>query len=220
MKMAQYALDRLPSDTKNASRRTTLLELQSAVTHAQEEAIRASTNYISKLPVELLSLIFQYVSDTPAYPARLTHVCTHWRSVALAMPSLWHTLYLSKTPAAKAAAKAKAWIERSRGNITSLVFGHSLASSIFGTMSFNPQGRQLVVDELGRMNWDNVDSMTLSSVDPTHFREAMQDVGFEDYERRVRQLNIINPGGVFPMYNAGPDDTFALRSLKLDSLSC
>ncbi|VDC00670.1 unnamed protein product [Peniophora sp. CBMAI 1063] len=219
MKMSQYALDRLPSDAKNASRRTTLLELQSAVTEAQEEAKRASTNHISKLPVELLSLVFQYVSNTPAYPARLTHVCTHWRSVALTTPSLWHTLHLSKPPAVRAAAKAKAWIERSRGNITSLVFGHSLASSIFGTMSFNPQGRQLVVDELGRMDWDRVDSLTLPSVDPTHFREAMQDVGFEDYERRVRELNIINPGGVFPMYNAGPDDTFALRSLKLDSLS-
>ncbi|KZV73799.1 hypothetical protein PENSPDRAFT_602364 [Peniophora sp. CONT] len=220
LKMAQYALDRLPNDPKNTSRRSTLLELQSAVTLAHEEAVRASTNHIMKLPVELLGLVFQYVSEGPAYPARLTHVCTHWRSVALAMPSLWHTLYLSRPPPSKAAAKAKAWIERSRGNVISLVFGHSLASTIFGAMSFNPQGLQLVIDELERMDWDRVESLTLPSVDPTTFHDAMQDAGFEAYERRVRRLDVLHPGGRFPMYLTAPDETYALCSLKLDSLTC
>lgn len=218
--MSQYALDRLPSDAKNASRRTTLLELQSAVTLAHEEAVRASTNYIARLPIELLNFVFQFANESPACPARLSHVCTHWRSVALAMPSLWHTLYLAKPPPAKAAVKAKAWIERSRGNVTTLVFGHSLASAIFGTMSFNPQGKQLVIDELKHIDWNTVESLKLPSVDAVQFIEAMRDVGFESHERRVRCLDITHPGGMFPMYRTEPDENFALRSLKLESVIC
>lgn len=49
---------------------------------------------ISRLPPEILSTIFRYVADSFRYAYRMewiqiSHVCTHWRRVALECRSLW-----------------------------------------------------------------------------------------------------------------------------------
>ncbi|KAA1470629.1 hypothetical protein DENSPDRAFT_923666 [Dentipellis sp. KUC8613] len=56
---------------------------------------------ITDLPVEMLAEIFLYLAATPdslqchhspmAWLA-VTHVCAHWRAVALSLPAMWHTI--------------------------------------------------------------------------------------------------------------------------------
>jgi hypothetical protein len=69
---------------------------------------------INKLPSEILIQIFHFVSANscpllpsgdssrrtmvPKYPDHLSHVCSHWRQVALSSPSLWAHIDLSPDP--------------------------------------------------------------------------------------------------------------------------
>lgn len=56
----------------------------------------SNTNYyFGKLPPELMSTIFLLAAEKDVKSAvTLTHVCRHWRSAALATPSLWRSLSL------------------------------------------------------------------------------------------------------------------------------
>ncbi|KAJ8518309.1 hypothetical protein ONZ45_g4590 [Pleurotus djamor] len=66
---------------------------------------------VSRLPLEVLSLIFEYVAqiakpeETPAYPSKryghwfsITGVCRLWRNVALNTPRLWGHIYAHTKP--------------------------------------------------------------------------------------------------------------------------
>ncbi|THU75236.1 hypothetical protein K435DRAFT_707500, partial [Dendrothele bispora CBS 962.96] len=51
--------------------------------------------FISKLPPEILSIIFLLYRDEMAFHwrtlawIRVSHICRHWRNVALGCPALW-----------------------------------------------------------------------------------------------------------------------------------
>ncbi|KAE9410840.1 hypothetical protein BT96DRAFT_766117, partial [Gymnopus androsaceus JB14] len=48
---------------------------------------------ISKLPAEILCVIFMLVpesTDDDWYRFTVTHVCSHWRSIALNYPEMWN----------------------------------------------------------------------------------------------------------------------------------
>ncbi|KAI0320219.1 hypothetical protein OF83DRAFT_1045377, partial [Amylostereum chailletii] len=49
---------------------------------------------VSRLPVELLAMIFESITDRfwEIHPIPLTHVCHHWRQVAINQKTLWTTI--------------------------------------------------------------------------------------------------------------------------------
>ncbi|KAJ7910958.1 hypothetical protein B0H13DRAFT_592242 [Mycena leptocephala] len=79
---------------------------------------------VQKLPVEILGEIFSWtlgdwgpMTDEPSAlvlePLTISHVCGHWRSVSLAMPMLWATLWIDR-PRAAHLSMVQLWIQRSR----------------------------------------------------------------------------------------------------------
>ncbi|KAJ7162986.1 hypothetical protein C8R46DRAFT_1281192 [Mycena filopes] len=93
--------------------------------------LRAVIAPIRKVPVELLAEIFRYtcLSAKPFYGRRwfwkknvlrpaevVSHVCAHWRRVAITTPQLWTELLaskLSKTPTEAYCTGLKEWLRRS-----------------------------------------------------------------------------------------------------------
>lgn len=120
--------------------RKCLADLQQALendmeTHRKKHSARKC--HVGKLPVELLTVIFEEAvaivhdesrpQDIPgtttgrmdaAVAVRLSHVCSHWRRAALTSRSLWQNLVLGRKSPLK---KVKTWLERSGGRIEELV---------------------------------------------------------------------------------------------------
>lgn len=119
--MVDYALDRVKAD--DTTRRETLLALKQEVidfTAAVKRHISRTTCHFGNLPVEISHEIFSLLVDSDhAIAVSLANVCNTWRSVAVASPSFWSTLVLTKKRPAK---KARLWIQRSGGQILNLKF--------------------------------------------------------------------------------------------------
>ena len=120
-KMADYALERVkPGD---ATRRETLLALKQEVVDfaaALKRHISRTSYHFGNVPVEVSHEIFSLLIDSDhSLALTVASVCNAWRSVALASPSFWSTLVLTKKRPAK---KAKLWIQRSGGRILDLKF--------------------------------------------------------------------------------------------------
>ena len=120
-KMVEYALERVkPRDT---ARKETLLALKQEVidfTAAIKRHISRTSYHFGNIPVEISHEIFSLIVDSDhTLVLTVASVCNAWRSVALASPSLWSTLVLTKKRPAK---KAKLWIQRSGGQILELKF--------------------------------------------------------------------------------------------------
>ena len=120
-KMVDYALERVKSG--DTARRETLLALKQEVidlTAAIERHISRTSYHFGNLPVEISFEIFSLLVDSDhTFVLTAGSVCNAWRSVALASPSLWSTLVLTKKSPAK---KAKLWIQRSGRRILDLRF--------------------------------------------------------------------------------------------------
>jgi hypothetical protein len=72
-----------------------VLEAALLAQHDHEQVLKAKECYITKLPVELLALIFEdVVQRRRTSPAALAHVCHRWRNLVLNMSSLWCRLVL------------------------------------------------------------------------------------------------------------------------------
>jgi F-box/TPR repeat protein Pof3 len=120
-KMVDYALERVkPGDT---ARKETLLALKQEVIDfaaAIKRHISRTSYHFGNIPVEISHEIFSLIIDSDhTLVLTVIGVCNAWRSVALASPSLWSTLVLTKKRPAK---KAKLWIQRSGGQILDLKF--------------------------------------------------------------------------------------------------
>ncbi|KAI0668545.1 hypothetical protein C8Q78DRAFT_1081404 [Trametes maxima] len=64
---------------------------------AQLRSVQNSVVPINRLPPELLSTIFAFCLVGPneeKYPIRITHLCKHWRAVALGASTLWTNIVL------------------------------------------------------------------------------------------------------------------------------
>ncbi|KAL4064451.1 hypothetical protein J3A83DRAFT_4067547, partial [Scleroderma citrinum] len=91
------------------------------------EDLDALLSPIRRMPPEIMSRIFEFCGDIGARgphaepskraPLLLGSVCRSWRTLSLAIPRLWTTLYL-KLPTTGAFVKQEkilqAWLERSR----------------------------------------------------------------------------------------------------------
>jgi len=117
--MANAALQRVkPTDIR---RKKEIQELQEATMIAKlrhEENLRAQICHIAKLPFELLALVFQEaVQVMGTHPFHLTHVCGHWRRVAMDMPVLWSTLTIRNVPKVQ---KTLKWLQLAQHKLSSL----------------------------------------------------------------------------------------------------
>jgi hypothetical protein len=101
--MVNYALERVkPGDT---ARRETLLALKQEVIDfatAIKRHISRTSYHFGNIPVEISHEIFSLIVDSDhTLVLTVIGVCNAWRSVALASPSLWSTLVLTKKRPAK-----------------------------------------------------------------------------------------------------------------------
>ncbi|KAH6912803.1 hypothetical protein BKA70DRAFT_776193 [Coprinopsis sp. MPI-PUGE-AT-0042] len=80
---------------------------EEAATFRGRSMVQHYSHPIHRLPVELLSHIFILGSQDSAYlPVTVSHVCQHWRRIALRTPTLWRRITLSP--------KERMWKERIR----------------------------------------------------------------------------------------------------------
>ena len=125
LRMAELALERVnPQDSKRHAELDSLKQ-QIFDSVGQSKPIY----YAANLPVEIFTEIFKVlVTSDVAQAVQLSHVCRHWRAIALNTPSLWKMLVLSKKDPA---GKTREWIKRSRGNIQELCLRKRLVESVF-----------------------------------------------------------------------------------------
>ncbi|KAJ7675737.1 hypothetical protein DFH06DRAFT_1292001 [Mycena polygramma] len=112
--MADMALSRLePGDVM---RRKKLNELKEEVL----EHRRRQTCHFVKLPVELITAIFEtVVASDSSRVLTIWAVSKHWHNIAVNTPSLWSTLILTSRHPAR---HSRRWIERSKGRIREISF--------------------------------------------------------------------------------------------------
>ena len=117
--MANAALQRVkPTDTRRKEEIQGLQEAAMIAKLRHEENVRAQICHIAKLPFELLALVFQEaVHVVGIHPFHLTHVCGHWRRVAMDMPSLWSTLTIRNVPKVQ---KTLRWLQLAQHKLSSL----------------------------------------------------------------------------------------------------
>ena len=99
-------LRRLESET-DESRRQEILDA------ARLRAKKATTNYIHRLPSDVLLCI----AEEGGLAVKMGMVCRDWREVVCSQPGLWSCLIVDNS---KSMAKAKLWVERSNGMILEL----------------------------------------------------------------------------------------------------
>lgn len=86
-----------------------------------------TTYHGGKLPVEIFAEIFTLVFNLESREAIVvSHVCKHWRAVAISTPALWRTLILGKK---NPAGRAKLWMARSQGRIRELSIRETFENS-------------------------------------------------------------------------------------------
>ncbi|KAJ6559105.1 hypothetical protein DFH09DRAFT_1316868 [Mycena vulgaris] len=110
--MADMALSRLdPSDSK---RRQKLNELKQEIL----EHRRRQVYHFGKLPVEIITVIFEMVVDLDwSQVLTIWSVSKHWHIIALNTPNLWSTLVLTHRHPVR---HAQRWVKRSKGRVREL----------------------------------------------------------------------------------------------------
>ncbi|KAG6884154.1 hypothetical protein C0993_000878, partial [Termitomyces sp. T159_Od127] len=113
-----------------------------------------------QLPPEILSAIFLEVQHhEDPYPGRIdwieriSHVCSHWRQVALSTASLWSNIPVMRTP------WATEMISRSGDRPLKIHY----AGSLYSDKSLWPSKCYAVLDELLRCHLSRIKSFTLAS---------------------------------------------------------
>ncbi|KAF9032950.1 hypothetical protein BJ165DRAFT_1357622 [Panaeolus papilionaceus] len=128
LSMINLALQRLKDDEED--RRASFIALRKQVEERQlilERRQKRLINHVSKLPVELLTEVFQLLTtEDPTAIVSLLHVCTHWRQIIKSSPSFWSTLTLGRR---RPKEKAVQWIKYSKGRIRELKIKPGLSSS-------------------------------------------------------------------------------------------
>ncbi|KAG8962433.1 hypothetical protein FRC03_004240 [Tulasnella sp. 419] len=133
MTMANLALEKLsPSNSRYPILRPEIDKLLATIGLEMEEkqkTISRQTCHVANLPFELLAITFELVTDVDsAFPVLASHVCRHWRQVALNHAVLWRTLVLSNRKPEK---KAEVWGVRSNSVVDALIIKASMPRSSF-----------------------------------------------------------------------------------------
>jgi len=89
-------------------------------------SLRGVVSSLRQFPVEILELIFLYVSwDDPKSPIWISHVCWHWRRVSLSNPDLWTAIRIGDQ---YQESYISSFIQRSRSRPVSLKYTGNLNS--------------------------------------------------------------------------------------------
>ncbi|KAI0043179.1 hypothetical protein FA95DRAFT_1682082 [Auriscalpium vulgare] len=183
VKMVDMALERL-GEVSSPERRRHLEGIRSQALDGAHHTLLASTNHFAKLPVEIVGMIFDCaaLSLPHATPVRLSHVCQHWRTVALAQRALWCTLVLSN--AKSAPSKIRTWNERSGRRIFSLRIGQDVAIREF---TFHTPSPTLLA--LRDTDLRHVRSLSWTGCAIDIFHAALASVGQEGLLRTVQEFD-------------------------------
>jgi hypothetical protein len=122
--LAQKALDRVkPDNTKALATMQNLLDAALLAQHKHEQALKEKQCNVTKLPFELLAIIFEELVHTYwISPTKICLVCRQWRSIILGMSGLWNTLRLDGK---KAEWRTNFWMKHSQGRIQNLIVSTS-----------------------------------------------------------------------------------------------
>ncbi|KAI0056085.1 hypothetical protein BV25DRAFT_1832541 [Artomyces pyxidatus] len=227
MKMADLALERMGDSQKNVEQRRLLEDIR------RDAAVRAvrPTNPFAQLAVEVIGMIFEFaVSRSPGVAVTLSHVCRHWRSIALAQRSLWGALILSQK---KPARKAKTWIDRAAGRIAELTIDELLGQhwtelgQAWAIGHRDPQMTELRT-QLKTLDWSRLSVLRLNALTLELLVDNMRTAGAENILETLEELDIsikIYNGQTFPILRPGltkpaPEIPPNLRILKLSNLIC
>ncbi|KAI0043174.1 hypothetical protein FA95DRAFT_1598080 [Auriscalpium vulgare] len=210
--------------------------------HPFFDAVRHAACPVSALPLEILQAIFSLAasSDAPEpTPLRISHVCAHWRRVALAQRGLWHTLALRGIPEAAAIAKTRAWFVRSGRAVDEVRIDLHTCADVF--RSGRMWGDWDVINEVHPLLpeissvllfvkglvLDHAENENLAS-----FFRAVTGPGLDDLSERVERLTLtdgvdsIGTRIVFPFIDqvklgrSTGDARPALRTLRLRNVMC
>lgn len=192
--MAELALQRIPRT--DSQRRGELISLKEDVLDAQ----RGLTCHVAKLPIELLVEVFTLLGQT--HVLDVSHVCKHWRDVALSTPALWSTLILTKKDPVR---KTDWWIQHSKGRISEL----SLRRSLHDNHAWS-------LDNLNDLHWEQLVTCRLEDWDiyPYLKQRSMLSVFSTLYELELIDKDS-RPQRDFLFTHADP----LLRRLRLDGVA-
>jgi F-box/TPR repeat protein Pof3 len=184
LRMCSLALERFGDDAKHQGRRRELTALR-----CQLEAQTKSP--IAGMPVELLLMVF----DFACRPVTLSHVCRRWRDVALAHPTLWHSLVLTEPPK-KALHKVREW-HRRRGQVAELTIRKSLGGVILKPSEADQMAhpndlamRDEILAELRRLDLTYVRACHLEDVDVSLFLNSLWGNTCSPGPQRLETLSI------------------------------
>jgi hypothetical protein len=123
LKMVELAVERIKGD--DTKRRVELVALKQQILDSAKELEERRRRHASraayhggKLPVEIFGEIFGLlVASDVTQAIVVSHVCKHWRAVAISTPYLWRTLVLAKKDPG---GKTREWTKRSQSHIREL----------------------------------------------------------------------------------------------------
>jgi F-box/TPR repeat protein Pof3 len=218
LRMCLLALERLGDEAKHEGRRREVTALR-----FQLEAQTKSP--IAGMPVELLLMVF----DLVCRPIALSHVCRRWREVALAHPTLWHSLVLAEPPK-KALRKLQEWRTRSRGQIAELTIRKSFGGIILkpseADQMVHPNDlamRDEILAELRRLNLTYIKACHLEDVDVPFFLTSWWGNIRSPNPQRLETLSIsqsfLRPG-VLGKTECTVPSWASLRALRIINMQC
>ncbi|KAG2345666.1 hypothetical protein BDR05DRAFT_930326 [Suillus weaverae] len=183
IKMIDLALERIKPD--DAQRRQELNALKSQATDAFKAAderrrarIAKTAYHIGKLPVEIFAEIFSLVvAADHAQILKLSHVCKHWRGIAIKTPSLWQTLVVSKNRPIR---KVRLWMERARTNISNLSFHHNISEMDWPS----------ILLELSSLSWCGLRSLAASGSLFSRLYELLHQLSKTEAISRLEHLDV------------------------------
>jgi hypothetical protein len=164
--------DELPSSLSDVDKGLAEIDWMMGRLRVQRRRLRTRHNAaipISRLPVEILMDILRVVafgsassdlvfpqSQSEARLLRLTHVCTHWRDLAVGTPSLW------TTPPFQYPYLAKLYLQRSLNQPLSIIF----PSNSETPSSSRRVGADEVLAIALSSHWSNIRDMALMGLKP------------------------------------------------------
>ena len=104
--------DRAEANRRRLDRETDESRRQALLETARLQAKKAKINFIQHLPRDVLVCIAEQ-----GLAVKMAMVCREWRDVVCSQPSLWKSLTVGR---GRSIAKAKLWMERSKGRILEL----------------------------------------------------------------------------------------------------
>ncbi|KAJ3512213.1 hypothetical protein NLJ89_g3649 [Agrocybe chaxingu] len=167
---------------------------------------------ISRLPVELLCGIFHKYLEIPSKkpcadpdrhstgpqvsrashtdPSLLTQICSHWRNIALNLPTLWSTIFI-REPKQSQLELTRLWLERAKEAPLSLAIWQTpVASEIDVDATW-----EILSEFVARSNqWKKIDFQLPSTVIPP-FHQMMQDRNCNNLESiDFHVTEVVHPG--------------------------